>query len=175
MKDKDIIRKICERGLSIIAYIIPFVEISSTLALKVFLSADSQFLRFFYFTYITPLTEFYRSNIYLCFALMLIIFITCAKGKVPFTNGKKKLPLTNYVRFNIIQAILINVVASCISVIYSDIPMVIQESTIGLIIATGIYFWVLMLILSSILLIIFGRWPTIPVISQAAKLQLQKF
>jgi hypothetical protein len=175
MKDEDITRKICERGLSIIAYIIPFVEISSTLALKVFLSADSQFLRFFYFTYIAPLTEFYRTNIYLCFALMLTLFIVCAKGKVPFTNGKKKLPLTNFVRFNIIQAILINVVASCISIVYSDLPVGIQESTFGLIIATGIYLWVLMLILSSIIVIIFGRWPTIPVISQAAKLQVQKY
>lgn len=169
------IQKLCEKGLSIIAYIFPFVEISSTLALKVFLSADSPFLRFFYFTYITPATEFYRANIYLCFGLMLGIFITCAKGKVPFTNGKRKLPLTNYVRFNIIQAILINVVASCISVIYSDIPIVIQESTIGLIIATGLYFWILMLIISSIIVILYGRWSTIPVISQAAKLQIQQY
>jgi hypothetical protein len=172
---KEIIQKVCERGLAILAYIFPFVEISSTLALKVFLSADSQFLRYFYFNFVTPATDFYRGNIYLCFAVMLGIFITCAKGKVPFTNGKKKIPLTDFVRFNVIQAVLLNVVASCISVIYADIPMVIQESSIGLILATGLYLWVLMLIATSIIVIIFGRYPTIPVISQAAKFQIQRY
>jgi membrane protein DedA with SNARE-associated domain len=172
---KDIILKICERSLSILAYIFPLVEISSTFALKVFLSADSQFLRFFYSTYITPATDFYRANTYLCFALMLGIFITCAKGKVPFTNGKQKMPLTKYIRFNVIQAILINVISSCISVVYSEIPLVIQESSVGLIIATGLYLWVLMLIVSSIIVIIFGRVPKIPIISQAARLQMQRY
>jgi membrane protein DedA with SNARE-associated domain len=171
---KSIIIKICERGLAIIAYIFPFVEISSTLALKVFLTADSQFLRFFYFTYISPVTDFYRTNIYLCFAIMLGTFIVCAKGKVPFTNGKRKVPLTLYLRVNIIQAILINVVSTCIGVLYSDIPLAIQESSIGLSIATGLYFWVLMLITSSIIVIIFGRYPKIPVISEAARLQVQR-
>ena len=172
---KSIIIKICERGLAIIAYIFPFVEISSTLALKVFLTADSQFLRFFYFTYISPVTDFYRANIYLCFAIMLGTFIICAKGKIPFTNGKRKIPLTLYLRVNIIQAILINVVSACISALYSDIPLAVQESSIGLIIATGLYFWVLMLILSSIIVIIFGRYPKIPIISEAARLQVQRY
>jgi membrane protein DedA with SNARE-associated domain len=172
---KDTVIKICERSLSILALIFPFVEISSTFALKVFLSADSEFLRFVYSTYITPVTDFYRANTYLCFAVMLGIFITSAKGKVPFTNGKRKMPMTIYLRFNIIQAILINVVASCVSVLYAEIPLVIQESSIGLIIATGLYLWVMLLTVRSIILIIFGRIPKIPVISQAAKMQIQRY
>jgi hypothetical protein len=175
MNDQSLVRKVLERSVSILAYIFPFVEISSTLALKVFLSADSQFLRYVYFTFVTPVTDFYRGNAYLCFAGMLAMFTVCATGKVPFTNRKRKIPFTNYVRFNVVQAVLIQVVASCFSVLYADIPMAVQESTIGLVLATGSYFYILSLISSSIIVIMFGRWPTIPVISEAAKMQIQRF
>ena len=102
---KNLLITFCERAVGIIAYIFPFVEISSYFGAKVFLSTDSLNLKIFYVNHIAKLSAFYEANIYLVFIAMVAIFLVCSRGSVP---------LTKYVRFNVIQAILLNIVCSCI-------------------------------------------------------------
>ena len=157
--------KMCERGIAISAFIFPFIEISYYFGAKVFLRTDSLALKQFYVNYIAKLSSFYEANIYLVFIAMVGIFIACSRGTIP---------LTKFVRFNIIQAILLNIVCSCIGSIFAFLPIVLRESTIGILLANSLYLTTIVIMLYAALVISYGRYPSIPVISEAARLQVQR-
>ena len=96
---------------------------------------------------------------------MIWVFISCSRGTFP---------LTKYARFNIIQAILLNIICSCLGVTFAFLPTVIRESIFGVVFANFLYLGLIILIAYSSLLILYGRYPKIPVISEAAKLQVQR-
>jgi len=156
---------IFERFVSILSFIFPFIELSYYFGAKVFLSTESLGLKTFYVNYIQKLSNFYADNVYVIFILMVGIFIICSRGTIA---------LTKYARFNIIQAILLNIICSCIGSIYAFLPIVLRESTIGMLLANFLYLGLIILIMYSSLLIFYGRYPKIPVISEAAKLQVQR-
>jgi len=162
---KTYILKAFERILSVMAFIFPFIELSYYFGAKVFLSTESLLLKMFYINHIQKLTNFYAENVYVIFILMIGIFIGCSRGS---------LPLTKYARFNIIQAILVNIICSCIGSIYTFLPIVLRESIIGITIANFLYLGLFLLIIYASVLIFYGRYPKIPVISEAAKLQVQR-
>lgn len=162
---KKTLTTVIERALVISSYSFAFVDISASFAIKVFLNSDTKILKYFYINYISKINNFYIENVYFIFALMLGIFIVCSRGTIPATK---------YVRFNVIQAILLNIVCSCISSIYPLLPVEIRESSIGLIIANFFYIGVVALIIYSSILICCGRYPRIPVLSEAARLQVQR-
>jgi len=153
-----------ERGLSIVAFIFPFIEVTSYFGAKVFLSTESANLREIY-AKLTPLITFYTENNLLIFIFMIRIFIVCSRGS---------LPLTKFVRFNVIQAILLNIICSCSGVIFTFLPIVLRESMIGVIFANFLFLGITLLIAYSSLLICYGRFPKIPILSEAAKLQVQQ-
>ena len=96
---------------------------------------------------------------------MIYIFISCSRGS---------LPLSKYARFNIIQAILLNIICSCLGVTFAFLPTAIRESILGVLFANFLYLGIIILMAYSWLLIIYGRYPKIPVISEAANLQVQQ-
>jgi len=147
------------------AFIFPFIELSYYFGAKVFLSTESILLKIFYINNIQKLTAFYQDNVYVIFILMIAIFIGCSRGS---------LPLSKYARFNIIQAILLNIICSCLGSIYTFLPIVLRESFIGVVLANFFYLGLVLLIIYSSILIFYGRYPKIPVISEAAKLQVQR-
>ena len=154
-----------ERSLSILAFIFPFIEVSSYFGPKVFLSTESVALRSFYLNHLVKISTFYTENNLLIFIFMVWIFIVCSRGS---------LPLTRFVRFNIIQAILLNIICSCSGVIFTFLPIVLRESMIGVIFSNFLFLGIMLLISYSSLLIAYGRYPKIPIISDAAKLQVQQ-
>ena len=154
-----------ERGLSICAFIFPFVEVASYFGPKVFLSTESITLRSFYLNHLVKVSTFYTDNNLLIFIFMVWVFIVCSRGSVP---------LTKFVRFNVIQAILINIICSCIGSIFAYTPIVLRESVLGIVLANFLYLGILYMIGYSVLLIVYGRYPKIPVISEAARLQVQR-
>ena len=162
---KDFIIKVAERFVSIISYIFPFIEICYYFGAKVFLSTDSVSMKLFYLNYIDKIALFYNANIYIIFIAMVGIFIVCSRGT---------LPLTKFVRFNVIQAILLNIICSCIGSIFSFLPVIIRESMIGLLLSNFFFLGTILLMLYSFLLIFYGRYPRIPVLSEAARLQVQR-
>ena len=158
-----------ERGLSIAAFIFPFVEVVSYFGPKVFLNTDSVALRMFYSTYIEKLSRFYTDNNLLIFIFMVWVFIVCVRG-----SQSGNFPLTKYVRYNVIQAILLNIVCSCSGVVFTFLPIVLRESMVGVIFANFLFLGIVLLIAYSSLLIAYGRFPKIPILSDAAKLQVQQ-
>ena len=161
----NIFIKISERGVGILSYIFPFIEVSYYFGSKVFLSTDNIALKYFYVRYLDKLANLYATNTYLIFALMVGTFLICSRGT---------LPLTKFVRFNVIQAILVNIICSCVGSIFSFSPIILRESVIGVLFANFIYLGVIGLIIYSSFMISFGRYPKIPVLSEAAKLQVQR-
>jgi len=154
-----------ERALSIAAFVFPFIEVASYFGPKVFLNTESILLRSFYVNYLIKITSFYTNNNLLIFGFMVWIFLVCSRGSVP---------LTKFVRFNVIQAILLNIICSCTGVIFTFCPTVVRESMLGTIFANFLFLGVVLLIAYSSLLIAYGRFPTIPILSEAAKLQVQQ-
>lgn len=162
---KQFILSFLERLISSLAFIFPFVEISSYFGPKVFLSTENAVLKTFYVNYILKMSTFYTENTYVVFIFMVWVFITCSRGSVP---------LTKFVRFNVIQAILLNIICSCVGVIFTFLPVVLKESMLGSIFANFLYLGIILLIAYSSLLIAYGRYPSIPVLSDAARLQVQQ-
>jgi len=165
MKIKQFLKTLVERLLSISALIFPFVEIVSYFGPKVFLGTESVALRSFYLNYLVKISSFYTENNLLIFIFMIWVFIVCSRGSVP---------LTKFVRFNIIQAILLNIICSCWGVIYTFLPIVLRESLLGVIFSNFSFLGIVLFITYSSLLIAYGRFPTIPIISEAARIQVQE-
>jgi len=159
------LKALAERGLSIAAFIFPFIEVATYFGPKVFLSQENSTLRSFYLNYLTKITSFYTNNNLLIFIFMVWVFIVCSRGSIP---------LTKFVRFNVIQAILLNIICSCSGVIFTFLPIVLRESVLGIIFANFLFLGITLLIAYSSLLIAYGRFPSIPVLSEAAKLQVQQ-
>ena len=165
MKIRLLLEQVFERVLAMLAFIFPLMEISYYFGSKVFLNTDNLALKGIYVSYISKLSSFYEGNVYLVFIVMVAIFIICSRGTIA---------LTKFVRFNIIQAILINIICSCIGSIFAYAPIVLRESVIGILLANFLYLGILYIIGYSVLLILYGRYPKIPVISEAARLQVQR-
>jgi hypothetical protein len=122
-------------------------------------------LNYFYVNYITKLQNIYASNVYLIFVVMVGIFVICSRGT---------LPLSRFLRYNVIQAILLNIICSCIGASFTYFPVGIRESLIGNLIANTVFLGTTGIILYASTLISFGRYPKFPVLSEAAKLQVQR-
>ena len=58
----ELFKSLAERGLSIAAFIFPFIEVTSYFGPKVFLSTESAALRSFYINNLTAVTSFYTEN-----------------------------------------------------------------------------------------------------------------
>jgi uncharacterized membrane protein len=148
-----------------IAFIFPFVEVTTYFGPKVFLGTESVSLQSFYLNYLIKISTFYTANNLAIFIFMIWVFIICSRGSVP---------LTKFVRFNVIQAILLNIICSCFGVVFTFLPIVLRESILGVIISNLLFFSIVLLIGYSSLLIAYGRLPVIPIVSEAAKIQVQR-
>lgn len=162
---KNFFKHFLERGLSILAFVFPFVEVVSYFGPKVFLSTESFTLKVFYVNYIEKISRFYAENNLLIFFFMVWVFLICSR---------RSSRLTKFVRFNVIQAILLNIICACFGVIFTFFPIVLRESMLGVIFANLLFFSIVLLIAYSSLLIAYGRLPVIPIVSEAAKIQVQR-
>ena len=142
-----------------------FIEVTSYFGPKVFLSTENLALRSFYLTHLVKVSTFYTDNNLLIFIFMVWVFLVCGRGSVP---------LTKFLRFNVIQAILLSIICSCSGVIFTFLPIVLRESMLGVIFANFLFLGIVLLIGYSSLLIVYGRYPRIPILSDAAKLQVQQ-
>ena len=109
----------------------------------------------------SKLSSFYADNISLSLYSWFGIFISCSRGTFP---------LTKYVRFNVIQAILLNIICSCMGSIFCFFTNCFTRKSFWTRFSKFSISWTIILIAYSSLLIIYGRYPKIPVISEAARL-----
>ena len=163
---QNLFKILFERSISILIFIFPFTNMCYFFGKKVFLSVGNKALKVFFVQNIIPLTKFYEQNLYFSFAVMIALFICCARGNLKF--------LSTFSRYNIICAILLDIICNMVGPIYLYLPTGIKEGTLAIICINSMFLGVMLAIFYSILLISFGRLPAIPVLTQAAKLQMQR-
>jgi len=162
----SIFKTFFERTVPLFAFIFPILEINSCFASKIFQNIDNITVKVFYYRQLMPLIQLYQSNIYIFFILMVGIFIACSRGSIK---------LTKYVRFNIIQAILLAIVAQAITQVYYLLPVIIRETIVGSFITNIAYTGIILSVLyCAAIILFFGRYPRLPIVTDAAKLQVQR-
>ena len=164
-KSQSFLISLVERILSITAFIFPFFETMSYFGPKVFLGTENVILQDIYLNSLEEATNFYTENNLLIFIFMVWLFIICSRGLVR---------LTKYVRFNIIQAILLNIICSCVGLAFSFLPIVLRESLLGLIFSNFLFLSIVLILGYCSLLIAYHRYPELPIVTEAAKLQVRK-
>lgn len=137
----------------------------------VYTEITSIYIKLWYLHNIVPLSNFFRSNIYVIFIVMLVIFQFCAQGStITLPNGSIfKLP--KFTRFNIIQAIILEIWVSCFGQIYYLTPVAFRECNLGYFVCFSQFLVMMYAILYCIWNILWGEYPYIPVISEGAKIQ----
>jgi len=162
---QELLKTVLERGLSIATYIFPFLEITVYFSSRVCYSSNDIGLKIIYQNYLFPLMVFYEKNVYLIFIGMVGIFLMCSRTS---------LPLTKFLRFNVIQAILLDIICACTGQIYVVCPTIFKLSSFGLMFANFIFLGTTFWIMYSIMIISIGRFPVLPVISRATNIHLQR-
>lgn len=162
---RQVLVKIVERGLSIGAFIFSFMESCYYFGQQTFMTSDVPVLNNFYINHIDKFGVIYGKNLLIIFGVMIGIFNICSRGM---------LPLSKFARFNIIQAILVNILCSVGGQIYVALPLIIRQSTLGTIICTGSFFLVVLTIFYCSFLVLLGKYPVIPIVTDAAFLQVQR-
>nr|YP_009550206.1 Ycf60 [Tisochrysis lutea]YP_009873597.1 hypothetical chloroplast RF60 [Isochrysis galbana]AZW07325.1 Ycf60 [Tisochrysis lutea]QKW88480.1 hypothetical chloroplast RF60 [Isochrysis galbana] len=160
---------ILERGGSLLAYILPLVEAIYFFGARIFLYPNDTNLKIFFLKYLQGVVLFYQSNMYLCFGLTITIFMICTNNSIPIIGTK--LPLTRFIRMNVVQAVLVQVFITCIGQVFLISPNFIKNSVLGTFIANGCFFAIVGLVFYSAFLIALGRYPRIPIITESARLQ----
>ena len=164
-KLQEFLKTVLERGLSIATYIFPFLEITVYFSSRVCYSSNDIGLKVIYANYLYPLMLFYEKNVYLIFIAMVAIFLMCSR---------KSLPLTKFLRFNVLQAILLDIICACVGQIYMACPTVFKLSPFGIMFANFIFLGTFCWIMYSILIISRGRSPVLQAISRALNIHLQR-
>ena len=155
-----------ERGVAMLSLIYPLLDVNLYFGAKVFMATEDLELKAFWVYKIAPLVKFYETNIYWFFAVMIIAFLGCIKNT--FNTSR-------YIRFNVIQGILLEVFITCFSQIFLVTPVFLRESLVGLCIGQAVYFVTHLTVLYCVLHIIYGKYPVMPVITEGARLNIQWF
>ena len=121
---QNLFKILFERSISILIFIFPFTNMCYFFGNKVFLSVGNKALKVFFVQNIIPLTKFYEQNLYFSFAVMIALFICCARGNLKF--------LSTFSRYNIICAILLDIICNMVGPIYLYLPTGIIEGTLAL-------------------------------------------
>lgn len=158
-----------DRVVSLLAYLLPLVEALYFFSARIFLYPGDENMKVFFLKYFQPIILFYQSNMYLCFIFTILAFMMCVNNAVPITGTR--LRLTKFLRINVVQGILVEVFITAIGQVFVMSPSFIKNSVLGTFISGGCFFGIVGLVLYSAFLIILGRYPRIPIITESARLQ----
>jgi hypothetical protein len=158
-----------DRIISVLAYLLPLVEALYFFSARIFLYPGDENMKIFFLKYLQPVILLYTDNMYLCFMFTILAFTMCVNNAIPISGTK--LRLTKFLRINVVQGILVEVFITAIGQIFVMCPGFIKNSVIGTFISGGCFFGIVMLVLYATFLIIIGRYPRIPIITESARLQ----
>lgn len=157
--------KISQRVVPLPAFIFPALELVYYFGYKIFMIFDTQFVRKLYLYYIHPIRHYYSENMIFMIIIMFVLYSACA-------GGKARIPL--FIRFHVCQAILINILITCIGQFYMLTPLVIRESFfIANVIIMPTVIILMGTIIHAFISVLCGRYTRYPLISDAARLTLQ--
>ena len=149
---------------SIIPYWLPLLEGSMNFGMRV-ISQYPRYVFVLYNKYILPLLEIYVAYPLLAFIVFFLLYYL-------FLRFDRPIKTSNFVRFNIFQAILLFLINSVLGASYKSLPIEFRSSLIGLTITNILFLFTISTIIYSVVKSIEGQYPKIPIISQAVKMQI---
>jgi hypothetical protein len=161
---KKVVADTGSKALALSGFIFPVVELMTTFG-AVLIRSENAAIRRFYANFAAPLVSFYMHHVYLWFIGMVAVFLTCSRGSYG---------LSKFVRFNVIQAILLSILMQCVGASWPLIPILVRESFFGKLLQEFFFLGGSLIIVQSAFLICFGRYPKFPVLTGAARLQVQR-
>ena len=112
-----------------------------------------------------PLVIFYVTHPALAFIIFFILYYL-------FVRAKSPIPDRPFIRFNVLQAILLFLINSLLGATFRALPIEFRMSLYGLMLCNTLFWFVLSTIIYSVIKSIEGRYARIPVISQAVRIQI---
>nr|YP_009500375.1 hypothetical protein [Gracilariopsis heteroclada]AXE43537.1 hypothetical protein [Gracilariopsis heteroclada] len=112
-----------------------------------------------------PLVIFYVTHPTLAFIIFFILYYL-------FVRTKSPIPDRPFIRFNVLQSILLFLINSLLGATFRALPIEFRTSLYGLMLCNTLFWFVISTISYSILKSIEGKYAKIPVISQAVRIQI---
>nr|YP_009399240.1 hypothetical protein [Kapraunia schneideri]ARW68846.1 hypothetical protein [Kapraunia schneideri] len=112
-----------------------------------------------------PLVIFYVTHPALAFITFFVLYYLFVRSKSPIPNRP-------FIRFNVLQAILLFLINSLLGSAFRALPIEFRVSLYGLIVCNTLFWFVLSTIIYSAIKSLEGKYSNIPVISQAVKIQI---
>lgn len=112
-----------------------------------------------------PFVLFYVTHPALAFIVFFVLYYL-------FVRAKSPIPDRPFIRFNVLQAILLFLINSLLGATFRALPIEFRMSLYGLMLCNTLFWFVLSTILYSMVKALEGKYAKIPVISQAVRMQI---
>jgi len=112
-----------------------------------------------------PLVIFYVTHPALAFIIFFVLYYL-------FVRAKSPIPDRPFIRFNVLQSILLFLINSLLGATFRALPIEFRMSLYGLMLCNTLFWFVLSTIIYSVVKSIEGKYAKIPVISQAVRIQI---
>lgn len=149
---------------AIIPYWLPLLEGSMNFGMSV-ISEYPQHILSLYSKYILPLLEIYIAYPILAFIVFFLLYYL-------FIRLDRPIRTSSFVRFNILQAILLFLINSVLGASYKSLPIEFRSSLMGLAVTNIFFLFTVSTIIYSVTKSIEGQYSHIPIISEAVKMQI---
>ena len=155
---------IIDRFGSIIPYLLPLLEGLQNFGQQIL--PDYPFgIMIIYKKTFMPLVLFYVTHPALAFIAFFVLYYL-------FVRAKSPLPNRPFIRFNVLQSILLFLINSLLGAVFRALPIEFRMSLYGLMFCNTLFWFVLSTISYSIFKSLEGKYAKIPVISQAVRIQI---
>nr|YP_009393857.1 hypothetical protein [Polysiphonia sertularioides]ARW62419.1 hypothetical protein [Polysiphonia sertularioides] len=112
-----------------------------------------------------PLVIFYVTHPALAFITFFVLYYFFVRSKSPIPNRP-------FIRFNVLQSILLFLINSLLGSAFRALPIEFRVSLYGLMLCNTLFWFVLSTIAYAVFKALYGKYANIPVISQAVKIQI---
>ena len=112
-----------------------------------------------------PFVIFYVTHPALAFITFFVLYYL-------FVRAKSPVPDRPFIRFNVLQSILLFLINSLLGATFRALPIEFRMSLYGLMLCNTLFWFVLSTVVYSVIKSIEGKYAKIPVISQAVRIQI---
>nr|YP_010903576.1 hypothetical protein REP92_pgp199 [Hypnea wynnei]WCH56428.1 hypothetical protein [Hypnea wynnei] len=155
---------IVDRASSILPYWLPLLEGLQNFGQQIL--PDYPFsLMSIYKKTLMPIVIFYVTHPALAFVVFFILYYL-------FVRAKSPIPDRPFIRFNVLQSILLFLINSLLGATFRALPIEFRMSLYGFMLCNTLFWFVLSTIIYAVAKSIEGKYAKIPVISQAVKIQI---
>lgn len=163
-KDNSNTITLLDRFVSIFPYALPLLEGLQNFGQQILPDYPFSIMSIYKKT-LMPLVIFYVTHPALAFITFFVLYSLFVRSKSPIPNRP-------FVRFNVLQAILLFLINSLLGSAFRALPIEFRVSIYGLILCNTLFWFVLSTITYAISKSVSGKYAKIPVISQAVRIQI---